>query len=556
MQIQRAILSVFDKRGLVEFARGLRERGVEILSTGGTARVLGGADVTTTSVSEYTGAPEILGGRVKTLHPRIHGGILAQANAAHQRELAAHDIPMIDLVVVNLYPFERTVSAPDITLSDAIENIDIGGPTMIRAAAKNHGRVAVVVDPDDYTSILQEMARTGGAIGAEMRFRLACKAFSHTAGYDAAIAGYLTSLTSIDSISDCTSNRPELVRAGEATDAAQIRAPDERGQRREFPDTLIGQWHRVRDLRYGENPHQRAAFYRDAHIPLSTTGNRPTIAQAEILQGKPLSYNNILDLDAALACVLDMRGPAAVVVKHTNPCGVAVADEGVTAAYQRARDTDPTSSFGGIVAVNRVVDLTLARLLRETFLECVVAPDFDEQARELLRKKKKLRLLRTGAFENNDAGTGYHVRSIAGGLLVQSADGTISDVDRAKVVTRRAPTDDELITLDFAWRVVKHIKSNAIVYCRNRETLGIGAGQMSRVDAASIAEQKAEKTLIGACAASDAFFPFRDGLDTLASAGARAVIQPGGSIRDQEVIDAANEHDMAMVFTGIRHFRH
>jgi phosphoribosylaminoimidazolecarboxamide formyltransferase / IMP cyclohydrolase len=532
-RIRRALLSVSDKRGLIDLARTLRDLGVEILSTGGTAAALESAGVPVVQVAAHTGAPEILDGRVKTLHPRIHGGLLGRSTPAHQAEMAAHGIEPIDLVVVNLYPFEATIARAGVPLEEAIENIDIGGPSMLRSAAKNHERVAVVVDPDDYPAIIAELGQ-GGALTASRRLALARKAFSHTAAYDAAIAAYLGSI-----------------------DDAAADAPTASPARRELPDVLSVQWRRLYDLRYGENPHQRAAFYADARSPLSVApSQRPTIASAEVLGGKQLSYNNILDLDAALGLVLELAGPAAVVVKHNNPCGVALGDT-VAAAYGRARAADPVSAFGGIVAVNREVDEALARLLNETFLECVVAPGYSAAAREVLAGKKNLRLVAAHGDWTPTAGdTAWSIRSIAGGSLVQSTDTGMVAVGDAKVVTRRAPSAQELADLDFAWRVAKHVKSNAIVFVKGGVTVGIGAGQMSRIDSVRICELKAGQALQGSVVASDAFFPFRDGLDALAKAGATAVAQPGGSVRDEEVIGAADEQDVAMVFTGMRHFRH
>jgi phosphoribosylaminoimidazolecarboxamide formyltransferase/IMP cyclohydrolase len=526
VRVRRAIVSVSDKRGLMPLARALDARGVEILSTGGTARALAEAGVRVTQVSSYTGAPEILDGRVKTLHPRIHGGLLGRPTPEHEAEMAAHEIQPIDLVVVNLYPFQATIAQAGVTRADAIENIDIGGPSMLRSSAKNHERVAVVVDPDDYAAVLAELEAGDGSLSDALRFRLAQKAFAHTAAYDGAIAAYLSSLADTG---------------------------DERGA---FPGTLTVQWERVAELRYGENPHQAAAFYRDARSPLGAGPARPTLASAEILQGKQLSYNNILDCDAALGLCLELTAPTAVIVKHTNPCGVASDAGGVATAYRLARETDPVSAFGGIVAVNREVDQALAQQLAETFLECVVAPSYSAAAREALAAKKNLRLLAVGDMTARPDDRGIAMRSVAGGLLVQSADLAMVAAADARVVTRRAPTSDELAALDFVWRVAKHVKSNAIVYGRGTRTVAIGAGQMSRVDSAKIARLKAALPLDGCVVASDAFFPFRDGVDVLADAGATAIIQPGGSIRDDEVIAAADEKNIAMVFTGMRHFRH
>jgi len=523
--IRRAVVSVSDKRGLVAFARGLAERGVEILSTGGTAKALMEAGIAVTKVSEYTGAREILDGRVKTLHPRIHGGILARASNEHMAELEAEGIGTIDMVVVNLYPFEQTIASGQATLEDAIENIDIGGPTMVRAAAKNHERVTVVTDPDDYDAILDDLAASDGAVGTERRFALAVKAFAHTASYDAAISRYLSAVPA----STERSAVPEL---------------------EPFPAVFTVPLQRSRVLRYGENPHQQAALYRDPGV-LEPSGG-PSLPDAEVLQGKELSYNNILDLDAAFGCVREFDEPAAVVVKHLNPCGVATSRD-VASAYQLARATDPTSAFGGIVAVNREVDAALAEQLAETFLECIIAPGYAAAAREILGKKKNLRLV---AADVARARAHWTVRSVAGGVLVQSGDIGMTSMAEAKVVSERKPTADELASLAFAWRVAKHVKSNAIVFARGTQTAAIGAGQMSRIDSVQLCKHKAQMPLAGTCVASDAFFPFRDGLDALADAGASCVVQPGGSIRDDEVIAAANERGVAMVFTGMRHFRH
>ena len=530
--IKRALVSVSDKRGVVELARVLAEQGVEILSTGGTAAALAAAGIAVKQVSEHTGAPEILDGRVKTLHPKIHGGLLGRDTPEHVREMTANGITPIDLVVVNLYPFDATIAKPGTSLDEAIENIDIGGPSMLRSAAKNHERVTVVVDPDDYHLIIEGLR--AGDLSPGQRFRLARKAFAHTAAYDASIAAYLSSID----------------------DSAAV-ARHEAPARRALPDTLSLQWSRLYELRYGENPHQRAAFYADARSPLAhTTSDRPTIATAEVLGGKQLSYNNILDLDAALGLCLEFTEPAAVVVKHNNPCGVAT-DREVAAAYKRARDADATSAFGGIVAVNREVDADLANLLVETFLECVVAPGYSAAARDILASKKNLRLVAaTGTWSAPTGELAWSVRTIAGGALVQSVDHGMVDLGSAKVATTRAPSAAEREDLAFAWRVAKHVKSNAIVFAKGGVTVAIGAGQMSRVDSVRICERKAGEALHGAVVASDAFFPFRDGVDVLAASGAVAVVQPGGSVRDEEVIGAANEHGLAMLFTGMRHFRH
>jgi phosphoribosylaminoimidazolecarboxamide formyltransferase/IMP cyclohydrolase len=530
--IRRALVSVSEKRGVVELAKVLAELGVEILSTGGTAASLAAAGIPVKQVSAHTGAPEILDGRVKTLHPKIHGGLLGRDTEQHRAEMKANEIAPIDLVVVNLYPFEATI-AKGVAFDEAIENIDIGGPSMLRSAAKNHERVAVVVDPADYDELLAEIRATQ-AISPARRLQLARKAFAHTAAYDAAIAAYLSS------IDDAT-----------ATARASVPA------RRDLPDTLGMQWRRLYELRYGENPHQRAAFYADGKSVLGGgSAGRPTVAGAEVLGGKQLSYNNILDLDAALGLCLEFTEPAAIVVKHNNPCGVAV-DRDCASAYRRAREADATSAFGGIVAVNREVDEALAKLLVETFLECVIAPDYSAAARDVLASKKNLRLVAArGTWAPPTGEVAWSIRTIAGGALVQTVDTGMVDLASAKVATKRAPSDAERADLAFAWRVAKHVKSNAIVFAKDGVTVAIGAGQMSRVDSVRICERKAGGKLKGAAVASDAFFPFRDGLDVLAEAGAAAVVQPGGSVRDDEVIGAADEHGLAMLFTGMRHFRH
>jgi phosphoribosylaminoimidazolecarboxamide formyltransferase / IMP cyclohydrolase len=537
-RISTALVSVSDKRGVVELCRELAALGVRIVSTGGTAKALADAKVPVSSVSEVTGAPEILDGRVKTLHPKIHGGLLGRETPAHRAEMEQHGISPIDLVIVNLYPFEATIARGDVTWQDAIENIDIGGPAMLRSSAKNHERVTVVVDPDDYGAVLDEV-RQAGEVSATRRLALAAKAFSHTAGYDAAIAGFLSSAAAVS-----TANAP---------------APDAAAPRQELPQVLAVQWRKLYPLRYGENPHQRAAFYADARSPLATGPRaQPTIAGAEVLGGKQLSYNNILDLDAALGLALEFAGPAAVVVKHNNPCGAALGDD-VAAAYLRAREADPVSAFGGIVAVNREVDEALAKLLGETFLECVVAPGFSAAALHVLAGKKNLRLVAARGEWSPVAPGGaaaWTIRSVAGGALVQSADHGMVELAEAKVASKRAPSAEERADLAFAWKVAKHVKSNAIVFAKDGVTVGIGAGQMSRVDSVRICERKAGDKLLGSVVASDAFFPFRDGVDVLASAGAKAVVQPGGSVRDEEVIAAADEHGLAMCMTGMRHFRH
>jgi phosphoribosylaminoimidazolecarboxamide formyltransferase/IMP cyclohydrolase len=515
-KISRALISVSDKTGVIELARRLSAAGLEILSTGGTARALGAAGVPVRQVSDFTGAPEILDGRVKTLHPRVHGGILGRPTPAHRAEMQQAGLVPIDVVVVNLYPFRETV-ARGAPLPEVIENIDIGGPAMIRSAAKNHERVTVIVDPADYAAVLAEID-AAGEVSAATRFRLARKAFAHTAAYDGAIASHLGRLS--------------------APDAAPA----------DFPETLVVSGTLARALRYGENPHQKAAFY------ALDGASGPSLARAQVLQGKELSYNNLLDLDAAMRLCAEFASAAATIVKHNNPCGVALSDLGVAEAYRRARDTDPVSAFGGIVAVNRLVDAELARELSETFLECVIAPGYAPEALALLGAKKNLRLL-AGDLAPDTAGA-LELRSVTGGFLVQTRDGQTAPAAEGQVVSRRSPTPAELDDLDFAWRVCKHVKSNGIVFAAGGQTLGIGAGQMSRVDSVRIAVSKARSSLAGSAVASDAFFPFRDGLDEAARAGAVAAIQPGGSVRDAEVIAAADEHGMTMVLSGERHFRH
>jgi phosphoribosylaminoimidazolecarboxamide formyltransferase/IMP cyclohydrolase len=519
--VAQALLSVSDKTGLVEFARALHARGVGLLSTGGTARTIADAGLPVTDVGAYTGFPEMLDGRVKTLHPKVHGGILARRDvAAHVDVLAAHGIPTIDLVVVNLYPFRETVAKRDCTLDDAIENIDIGGPAMVRSAAKNWAHVGVVVDPADYAPLAVELARTG-ALSDATRFALARKAFAHTAAYDGAIANWLTARSS-----DGTSES--------------------------FPQSFRYAGERAQSLRYGENPHQAAAFYRDeAPAP-------GTIATFRQRQGKELSYNNIADADAAWECVKSVDATACVIVKHANPCGVAVG-ETTLEAYRRAFSTDPTSAFGGIIAFNRPVDAATLEAVAGQFVEVLIAPAYTDDAIGAIAQKKNVRVLEVALAGGASAPDQLDFKRVGGGLLVQTADAKLVARSELKVVTRRVPTDAQLDDLMFAWRVAKYVKSNAIVYCKDGMTLGIGAGQMSRVDSARIAASKAATAnldLAGSAAASDAFFPFRDGLDVVADQGATAVIQPGGSVRDDEVIAAADERDLAMVFTGVRHFRH
>lgn len=535
-KVRRALISVSDKHGIEEFARSLHGLGVELVSTGGTARLLEEAGIPVAEVSGLTGFPEIMGGRVKTLHPLVHGGLLGR-RGTDDEVMREHGIEPIDLLAVNLYPFERTIARPDCRLAEAVENIDIGGPAMLRAAAKNHADVATVSDPDDYPGVIEEMRRRSGALSAETRFALAVKAFAHTARYDAAIADYLGSVHGAD------------------------RQPAER---RQFPAVLAGRLVRQSDLRYGENPHQAAALYRDRDAPAAG----PTVAGARLAQGKPLSFNNIADADAALQCVRALGAmPACVIVKHANPCGAAVAASACE-AYERAFRTDPTSAFGGIIAFNRPLDGELAQaVLERQFVEVIVAPSIaGADAAAALAAKPGVRVLVTGESEEPSAGgdevprgASLDLRSVGGGILVQEADHDAVTEHDLGVVTRRAPTPSELTDLLFAWRIVRFVKSNAIVYVRGGATLGIGAGQTSRVHSARIGRLKAEEEgleLRGSAMASDAFFPFRDGVDAAAEAGVAAVIQPGGSRRDAEVIAAADEHGMAMVLTGVRHLRH
>jgi phosphoribosylaminoimidazolecarboxamide formyltransferase/IMP cyclohydrolase len=517
-RVERALLSVSDKTGLLEFARGLAKLGVTILSTGGTARALRDGGLTVVDVAEHTGSPEILDGRVKTLHPKIHGGILARRDdAKHRRELGENDIATIDLVCVNLYPFAE-VTARGCSFEDAIENIDIGGPAMVRSAAKNHADVAVVVDPADYARVLAELQRDG-SVSAELRRELSAKAFRATAAYDGMIADWLG-----------------------------------RGSESPFGATLHQQWRLVQGLRYGENPHQKAALYR------APDAAGPSIATARVVQGKELSYNNIVDADAALQLVMEFEECVCVAIKHTNPCGAATAPTPLE-AFRRAKSCDPVSIFGGIVAFNRTVDEATANETKDVFLEVVLAPGFDAGALALYASSPKLRNVRLLEVDPARAGgrDALDMKRVLGGLLVQTRDLESKAAASARVATKRKPTDAELRALDFAWRVSKHVKSNAIVLAREDRLVGVGAGQMSRVDAARIAVARAKEHGLpteGSVVASDAFFPFRDGLEVCARAGATACIQPGGSVRDEEVIATADEHGMAMIMTGVRHFRH
>jgi phosphoribosylaminoimidazolecarboxamide formyltransferase / IMP cyclohydrolase len=526
MKIRRALVSVHDKTGVVELAKGLAGIGVEILSTGGTARLLRESGVPVRDVAEVTGFPEMMDGRVKTLHPKIHGGILARRDVPeHLAALERHGIPPIDLVVVALYPFEQTVAKAGVTAAEAIEQIDVGGPAMIRAAAKNHAGVAVVTDPAQYGAVLDELKRNGGALSDATRRRLAQEAFRRTAQYDAAIAAWL--------------------RSAEAPQAPK--APEE------FPHPLRLEAERALLLKYGENPHQAAAFYRIAGAP--SIG----LAAMKPLHGPELGYNNLLDFSAALALLLEFDDPAAVVIKHTNPCGAAVASS-VGVAMERAKASDPVSIYGGIVGVNRTLDMAVVRALAGIFVEILFAPAYAADAlEELQRTKKKCRVFEVPCDRRALPGRLPEYRSVLGGLLAQSLDQADLDPDALKVVSKRAPTEAELRALRFAWRVGKHAKSNAIVLTTSEQVIGVGAGQMNRVDAARLAVMRAREVGLrteGTVCASDAFFPFRDGLDVVAAAGATAVIQPGGSVRDEDVIAAADAHGMAMLFTGLRHFRH
>ncbi len=516
-KISRALVSVSDKTGIIEFCSELNALGIEIISTGGTAKQLLENNIHVTEISDYTGFPEIMGGRVKTLHPKVHGGILAR-RGIDEKVMQENDIAAIDLVVVNLYPFEQTVANPECDLPSAIENIDIGGPTMIRAAAKNYNDVTVVVSPTSYSSIVQELKDNQGQISIESRFNLSIKSFEHTAAYDTAISQYLAN-----------------------------------SQKQSFSSVLNLQFQHAKDLRYGENPHQQAAFY------VEKTAITGTVAASRQLQGKELSYNNIADADAALECVKTFfEKPACVIVKHANPCGVAEA-ESILSAYDLAYKTDPTSAFGGIIAFNQELDLeTASEIIKRQFVEVIIAPKVSSDVQAVLATKKNIRVLECGSWTENYI-TERDYKRVANGLLVQDKDiGSVS-VDDLKLVSQRSPSEQEIADMMFSWKVAKFVKSNAIVYAKNGQTIGIGAGQMSRVYSAKIAGIKAADenlTVAGSTMASDAFFPFRDGIDAAAEAGITAIIQPGGSMRDDEVIAAADEHDIAMLFTSMRHFRH
>ena len=518
VKVRRALISVSDKSGIGEFASALRALGVELLSTGGTYRLLRELGLDVTEVADYTGFPEMMDGRVKTLHPKVHGGILGR-RGQDDDVMAAHGIDPIDMVVVNLYPFSATVANPDCTVEDAIENIDIGGPTMVRAAAKNHPFVTIVVNASDYGEILSEMQSNGGSTSLESRFNLAIKAYEHTAAYDGAIANHFGTLV-----------------------------PDGSPK---FPRTFNAQFHKVQEMRYGENPHQQAAFYVEANPA------EAGIATARQIQGKELSYNNVADTDAALECVKNFHEPACVIVKHANPCGVAIAGS-LSEAYDLAFATDTESAFGGIIAFNRELDAkTAASIVERQFVEVIIAPSVSEEAAALVADKKNVRLLSCGEW--SAPGPALDYKRVNGGLLIQDRDLGMITRDDLTVVSKCQPTEQQLQDLMFAWIVAKFVKSNAIVYAANGQTIGVGAGQMSRINSARIAAIKAEHaglSVQGSVMASDAFFPFRDGIDNAGQAGIAAIIQPGGSIRDDEVIAAADEHGMAMVFTGMRHFRH
>lgn len=524
--IRRALISVSDKTGILEFAQALAERDVELLSTGGTARLLAEHGLTVTEVSDYTGFPEMMDGRVKTLHPKVHGGILGR-RGQDDAIMAEHGIQPIDMVVVNLYPFADTVAKAGCTLADAVENIDIGGPTMVRSAAKNHQDVTIVVNAHDYSRVIAEMDANDNALTLDTRFDLAIAAFEHTAAYDGMIANYFG--TRVPSYGD----------------------NQEGDEESKFPRTFNAQFIKKQDMRYGENSHQAAAFYVEAHP------EEASVATARQIQGKALSYNNIADTDAALECVKEFTEPACVIVKHANPCGVALGSD-ILQAYQRAYQTDPTSAFGGIIAFNRELDAaTATAIIERQFVEVIIAPAVSEQAAKIVASKQNVRLLACGEWSSKT--TGFDLKRVNGGLLVQDRDQGMVTVDDLNVVTTRQPTEEELKDALFCWKVAKYVKSNAIVYAKVDMTIGVGAGQMSRVYSAKIAGIKAadEGLQVEGCVmASDAFFPFRDGIDAAAQAGIKCVIQPGGSMRDDEVIAAANEHGMAMIFTGMRHFRH
>ena len=518
IKIKRALISVSDKSGIVDFAKTLRQHGVELLSTGGTFKLLKENAIDVTEVSDYTGFPEMMDGRVKTLHPKVHGGILGR-RGVDDAVMQEHDISPIDMVVVNLYPFENTIANPDCDLPTAIENIDIGGPTMVRSAAKNHKDVAIVVNASSYQTVIEEMTNNQGALTQETRFDLAVQAFEHTSHYDGAIANYLGKKVLADA---------------------------------DFPRTVNLQFQQKQVMRYGENPHQKAAFY------VENGYQNASVATAKQLHGKELSFNNVADTDAALETVKLFEGQACVIVKHANPCGVAVAQTQLD-AYEKAFATDPESAFGGIIAFNTPLEADTAKaIIDKQFVEVIIAPTVSPEAIEVVASKKNVRLLECGAFAAQEA-SGLDYKRVSGGILVQDRDNAIITENDLKIVTQRKPSENEINDLLFAWKVAKMVKSNAIIYAKGDQTIGVGAGQMSRVNSARIAAIKAEHAGLqveGSVMASDAFFPFRDGIDNAANVGVKAVIQPGGSMRDEEVIAAADEHGIAMVFTGVRHFRH
>ncbi len=516
-KIQRAILSVTDKTGLVDFARKLSQLGVELISTGGTAKLLRDSGITVKDISDLTGFPEMLDGRVKTLHPKVHGGILhRRENATHRAAVAEHGIQPIDMVVVNLYAFEKTAAKPGVHFEELIENIDIGGPSMIRSAAKNFQDVAVVTSPTDYNSIAEELAKSGGELSSATKWRLAQRAFATTAAYDSAIASTLERVS--------------------ANGHYEFHAPEG------FPNTLRLSFNKIMDLRYGENPHQKAAMYSD--------GTGTGVANGHQLQGKELSYNNIVDLQAAWDLAQEFEEPVCAIIKHTNPCGTATGKT-LLEAYKKALECDPVSAFGGVIGVNRPIDGAAAEEMAKLFLEVIAAPGFDDEAKAKFASKKNLRLV-----EIKDVPQKWVLKNVSGGILVQDADVRLLAEADLKVVTKRPPTTEEKRALLFAWKVCKHVKSNAILYARDGQSVGVGAGQMSRVDSCKIGAMKAVLPLKGTVAASDAFFPFPDGVEEIAKAGATAIIQPGGSVRDQEIIEAADRLGLAMIFTGVRHFRH
>lgn len=519
--IQRAILSVTDKTGLVEFARQLAAMKVELISTGGTAKLLRDSGVQVKDISELTGFPEMLDGRVKTLHPKVHGGILhMRSKPEHRTAVSEHGIQPIDMVVVNLYAFEKTANKPGVEFEDVIENIDIGGPSMVRSAAKNFQDVAIVTSPADYAAIAQEMAANGGSLSLKTKWQLAQKAFATTAAYDSAIASTLEKI------------------AAPSNDNGKFELGGSGG----FPETIRLSFRKAFDLRYGENPHQKAALYSD--------GTGKGVANGKQLQGKELSYNNIVDLQAAWDLAQEFEGPVCAIIKHTNPCGMAIADT-LADAYKRALECDPVSAFGGVIGVNRPIDRDTATEMAKLFVEAIAAPAFEDEARQIFATKKNLRLVEIAPLEQK-----WVLKNVSGGVLLQDNDmRPLSEAD-LKVVSERKPTDQEMRDMLFAWKVCKHVKSNAILYARNGQSTGVGAGQMSRVDSAKIGAMKSVLGIKGSVAASDAFFPFPDGVEEIAKAGATAIIQPGGSVRDQEVIDAANKLGLAMVTTGVRHFRH